>query len=47
MDLAGIVVVALDAEHHRVHHRPQAATPRQLVGSIQVQKMAEIATLNF
>jgi hypothetical protein len=47
VNLAGVAVVALDAEHEAVHHFPQAATGGQFVRPVEAPEMAEVPALNF
>ena len=35
VDFTRVVVPALDAEHHAIHHQPQAASGRQFVQRVE------------
>lgn len=47
MNLAGIIVVAVNDKDRPVHHFPQPPAGGQFVRRIQVQKMAEATPLHF
>jgi hypothetical protein len=47
MDFARVIIVALNAKDHPVHHSVQSATARQFVGRKETQEMTEVAALNL
>ncbi len=47
LDLARVLIPALNAEHEGIHHVAQPPTRWEFVRSVQAEEMAEITTLHF